>query len=68
MGSALEALNGTGSDLGVPRVLELLEKMDTTIPVPERDADKVIKTIKKIIYINNILIKNIKLLAFHDVY
>lgn len=40
MGSALEALNGTGSDLGVPKVLELLEKMDTTIPVPERDADK----------------------------
>lgn len=40
MGSALEALNGTGSDLGVPKVLELLEKMDKTIPVPERDADK----------------------------
>lgn len=31
MGSALEALNGTGSPLGVPKVMDLLNKMDETI-------------------------------------
>lgn len=40
MGSALEALNGTDSPLGVPKVKELLSLMDENIPVPERDADK----------------------------
>lgn len=39
-GSALEALNGTDSPLGVPKVKELLQHMDKEIPIPERESDK----------------------------
>ena len=39
-GSALKALEGDESDIGVPSVLKLLEEMDAYIPEPERDTDK----------------------------
>jgi elongation factor Tu len=39
-GSALKALAGDDSDLGVPSILKLLEEMDAYIPLPERDTDK----------------------------
>jgi elongation factor Tu len=39
-GSALKALAGDDSDLGVPSILKLLEEMDEYIPLPERDTDK----------------------------
>jgi len=39
-GSALKALEGDESDIGVPAVLKLLEEMDAYIPEPERDTDK----------------------------
>jgi elongation factor Tu len=39
-GSALKALEGDESDIGVPSVLKLLDEMDAYIPEPERDTDK----------------------------
>lgn len=39
-GSALKALEGDTSDIGVPSVLKLVEEMDNYIPLPERDTDK----------------------------
>ena len=39
-GSALKALEGDTSDIGVPSVLKLLDEMDAYIPEPERDTDK----------------------------
>ncbi|WP_423063428.1 elongation factor Tu [Candidiatus Paracoxiella cheracis] len=40
VGSALKALEGDTSDLGVPAVLKLVETMDTYFPEPKRDIDK----------------------------
>jgi elongation factor Tu len=39
-GSALLALDGDESELGVPSIHKLLEQMDEYIPLPERDLDK----------------------------
>ncbi len=39
-GSALKALEGDESDIGVASVLKLLVAMDTYIPQPEREMDK----------------------------
>jgi elongation factor Tu len=39
-GSALKALDGEESDLGIPSILKLIEEMDAYIPQPERDTDK----------------------------
>jgi len=39
-GSALLALEGDESDLGVPSIQKLIEEMDAYIPLPERDLDK----------------------------
>ena len=39
-GSALLALEGNTSDIGVPAVLQLMEEVDNYIPTPERDVDK----------------------------
>ena len=39
-GSALKALEGDTSDIGVPSILKLIEEMDGYIPQPERDTDK----------------------------
>lgn len=38
-GSALKALEGDTSDIGVPAVLKLVEALDTYIPLPERAVD-----------------------------
>ena len=38
-GSALRALEGDQSEIGVPSVLKLVEEMDRYIPVPERAVD-----------------------------
>jgi len=38
-GSALKALEGDTSDIGVPSVLKLVEALDTYIPLPERAID-----------------------------
>ncbi len=40
MGSALKALEGDTSDIGVPAVQKLLEEMDTYFPEPVRDTEK----------------------------
>lgn len=40
VGSALKALEGDTSDLGVPSVLKLAETMDAYFPTPKRDIDK----------------------------
>ena len=40
IGSALKALEGDGSELGVPSIWKLVEAMDSYIPVPERPIDK----------------------------
>jgi len=40
MGSALKALEGDQSDIGVPSILKLLGEMDSYIPQPERDIDQ----------------------------
>ena len=40
IGSALKALEGDTSDIGVPAVLKLIETMDEYFPTPERDIDK----------------------------
>ena len=39
-GSALKALEGDESDIGVPAILKLVETLDEYIPEPERDTDK----------------------------
>ncbi len=38
-GSALKALEGDPSDIGVPAVMKLVDEMDRYIPVPERAVD-----------------------------
>ena len=40
MGSALKALEGDTSDIGVPAVQKLLDEMDSYFPTPERETDK----------------------------
>lgn len=40
LGSALKALEGDTSDIGVPSILKLVEALDTYIPEPTRDTDK----------------------------
>ena len=39
IGSALKALEGDSSDIGVPSILKLVEEMDKYIPEPERAID-----------------------------
>jgi elongation factor Tu len=39
VGSALKALEGDESDIGVPSILKLVEALDTYIPMPERAVD-----------------------------
>jgi len=39
-GSALKALEGDESDIGIPSILKLIDEMDAYIPLPERDLDK----------------------------
>ncbi len=39
-GSALKALQGDTSDVGIPAVLKLVEAMDAYIPIPERAIDQ----------------------------
>src|SRR5208283_1049696 len=40
IGSALKALEGDKSEIGVPSVIRLVQEMDSFIPVPKRDIDK----------------------------
>ena len=40
IGSALKALEGDASDIGVKSVVKLVEEMDKYIPVPKRDVEK----------------------------
>ncbi|HAZ34614.1 MAG TPA: elongation factor Tu, partial [Gammaproteobacteria bacterium] len=40
LGSALKALEGDTSDIGVPSILKLVEALDTYIPLPKRDTEK----------------------------
>jgi len=39
-GSALKALNGDQSEIGVASILKLVEAIDTAIPTPAREVDK----------------------------
>jgi elongation factor Tu len=39
-GSALKALDGDTSEMGIPSILRLIDEMDAYIPQPERDTDK----------------------------
>jgi elongation factor Tu len=39
-GSALKALEGDESDIGVPAIDKLVEALDSYIPEPERAIDK----------------------------
>jgi elongation factor Tu len=39
-GSALKALEGDASDIGVPAIIKLVEALDSYIPEPKRDIDK----------------------------
>ena len=39
-GSALKALEGDTSEIGVPSIIKLVEALDTYIPTPVRDTDK----------------------------
>jgi elongation factor Tu len=39
-GSALKALQGDKSDMGEGSIMKLMEACDTTIPMPQREADK----------------------------
>jgi elongation factor Tu len=39
-GSALKALEGDTSELGVPSIVKLVDEMDRYIPVPKRDVDQ----------------------------
>lgn len=40
VGSALKALEGDTSEIGVPSILKLVEEMDAYIPEPKRDVDQ----------------------------
>ena len=40
VGSALKALEGDGSDIGIPAVKKLIEELDAYIPEPERSIDQ----------------------------
>ena len=40
IGSALKALEGDTSDIGIPSIKKLIEAMDSYIPEPERDVDQ----------------------------
>ena len=40
VGSALKALEGDTSEIGVPSIMKLVEALDTYIPTPKRDTDK----------------------------
>ncbi|OYQ73300.1 elongation factor Tu [Wohlfahrtiimonas sp. G9077] len=40
VGSALKALEGDESEIGVPAIIKLVEALDTYIPEPQRDIDK----------------------------
>jgi elongation factor Tu len=40
VGSALKALEGDTSDIGVPAIMKLVETLDDYIPVPERAIDR----------------------------
>ncbi len=40
IGSALKALEGDKSEIGVPSVVKLVEEMDRFIPIPKREIDK----------------------------
>ncbi|WP_222565667.1 elongation factor Tu [Novilysobacter antarcticus] len=40
VGSALKALEGDQSDIGVPSIIKLVDALDSWIPEPERDVDK----------------------------
>jgi len=40
VGSALKALEGDTSEIGVPSIIKLVETMDEYIPAPKRDVDK----------------------------
>lgn len=40
VGSALKALEGDTSEIGVPSIVKLMETMDAYIPVPERPLDQ----------------------------
>ena len=40
VGSALKALEGDTSDIGIPSVIKLVETMDEYIPIPKREVDK----------------------------
>jgi len=40
VGSALKALDGDTSDIGIPSILKLIAEMDEYFPEPERDTDK----------------------------
>ena len=39
-GSALKALEGDTSDIGVPSIYKLVDEMDSYIPIPERPVDQ----------------------------
>ena len=39
-GSALKALEGDQSEIGVPSILKLVEEMDSYFPIPERPVDQ----------------------------
>jgi elongation factor Tu len=40
IGSALKALEGDTSDIGMPSIVKLIEEMDKYIPEPQRDIEK----------------------------
>ncbi|MGY1425540.1 elongation factor Tu [Lysobacter sp. A289] len=40
IGSALKALEGDQSDIGIPSIIKLVDALDTWIPEPVRDVDK----------------------------
>ena len=40
IGSALKALEGDTSEIGIPAIIKLVEAMDEYIPIPERPIDK----------------------------
>ncbi len=40
IGSALKALEGDSSEIGMPSIFKLVETMDAYIPIPERPLDK----------------------------
>lgn len=39
-GSALKALEGDESEIGIPAIMKLMEEVDRYIPAPQRDIDK----------------------------